>query len=114
MLDLAIGSMKAAPLAGQGVADGDPPPEVPQARLSAPTLVEALARPNAIDERVDQDDATHHSRKGCELPHGHILPGVYPPRERYRDSLRGQGTQSRYLGGRLAGLEGGLPGWAAT
>jgi hypothetical protein len=68
MTHLAIRSMKAAPLAGQRVAVGDPPPEVPQARLSAPTLVETLARPNAINERVDQDDAAHHSRKGCELP----------------------------------------------
>jgi hypothetical protein len=65
----------AGPLAGQRVAGREPPPEVPQARLSAPTLVETLTRPNAIDERVDQDDGTHHSGKDCELPHGHILPG---------------------------------------
>jgi hypothetical protein len=78
MTHLAIGWMKAGPLAGQRVTDGDPPPEVPQARLSAPTLVETLTRPNAVDERVDQDDATHHSRKGCELPHGHILRGGTP------------------------------------
>jgi hypothetical protein len=73
MTYLAIRSMKAAPLAGQRVAVGDPPPEVPQARPSAPTLVETLARPNAVDERIDQDDATYYSRKGCELPHGHSL-----------------------------------------
>jgi hypothetical protein len=70
--------MKAGPLAGQRVTDGDPPPEVPQARLSAPSLVETLTRPNAVDERVDQDDATHHSRKGGELPHDYILPGGTP------------------------------------